>query len=508
MSAEKINSKLGDGMLNKIRQLSGKQIIALVILATTAVLVCLALFQYVTVSGYRLLYSDLSYQDSIAVSSWLSDRNISFRVKNNGRDIYIEDDQIHRARLSISREKQFAPSHSLKIVSESGLQSLLADPSQHYLSAVQNELEQTIAELDTIEYARVKIETGNTAYAFSGSDKPHASVFIEQAPGQVVSAGDLFTISNLVSLSVSGLNPDFVDIYDSLGRALSPDIYEQRNQQSPSSILSYQHMLENRLEQRASQVVDALIGPGLALIKVSVTLDNSQSEAIAEHYDPDNSTVKKEHTEFAPGSRYTVPDEPGPVQYIPPIPTTSSIDYEINKTVRTIITPAGSIERVAVSILVPGKRETSGDGSITMVPLTEEEIHSLEKAVSSVTSIQPDRGDTITVIPVLPHDSIIDLTRFEASHTILYNLVTPATKIVLLIIGFLFLYILIIKPIINILAAENDADTISVLHTESDHDNAMNQDDENENLTLDLKNEILRNPAPTAHIIKNWLQDT
>lgn len=511
MSAEQINSKFSDGMINRIRQLSGKKKIALIVLAAFSVAVCIMLMQYIRVSGYRLLYTDLSYRDSTAVASWLNERNIGFQAKNNGRDIYIEADQIHGARLDISRSQQFEPADSLMIVSENGLHSFLPGSYQNNLTAIQSELAHTIAALGTVESARVIIDSGNTADALPQSGKPHASIFIEPASGKSVSAKDLITIAQLVSQSVAGLYPDSVDIYDPHGRVLSPGTYEPQNQRYPSSILSDQHSLENRLEQRAAEVADALIGRGRSLIKVSVTLDNSQSEATAEHYDPDDTTVKKEHTEFAPGSRYTAPDQPGQIQYIPPIPTTSSIDYELNKTLRTTFKPAGSIERVSVSILVSGKRQTAGDGTITTVPHTEEELYSLEKAVSSVIPIVADRGDTITVIPIPLHDSDIDLTNYEPSQTLYFlysDLVISVAKIIMLILGFLLLYTLIIKPILHVLTAENDDDKISEQPTETDHDKAMDHDKNNENLTLDLKNEILRNPAPTVHIIKNWLQDT
>lgn len=380
--------------------------------------------------------------------------------------------------------------------------------SPNRYGAVQHNLAGIIAALDSVESARVIIASGSEQGTLAAPGIPSASIFINPAGGKSVTGADLKTITALVTQTIENLSPSSVHIYDQQGAELDSSLQNQFEQPLSAPLLQQQYSLENRLEKRIAETVNTLIGSGRALIQVSVLLNNSESENTTELYNPDSATVKSEHTEYAPGSRYSVPDPTAQVQYIPPIPTTSSVDYEINRTVNKTVKPAGAIERISVSILISGNPEDKVYEPVRSLSITPNELQSIKTAVASVISMQPDRGDTITVIPVPHHEFESTQHKDETTGYVPLELVMPILKILLMIAGFICVYLLIIKPILNILSAEPLSEQIPEPSEKVDHDDLIDDTQKEEDFTHVLKSETIRNPASTAHIIKNWLQET
>ncbi|MCG6929204.1 MAG: hypothetical protein LJE64_01505 [Desulfofustis sp.] len=492
-STEPTRPHPGRSFDNPLHALSGKKRIALTVLAVLVIVVTVTLIHLIRISGYRLLYANLSADDAVHVTSWLNIHDIGFRTKNFGRDIYVAGDRVYQTRFDLSRELPAGTSGSLR-----------PTPSSSALD--EQELARTIASLDGVEYARVRISRGETA-GFETSE-PHASILIQSPPDSALSRDDLESITSLASQVIPDLHPEHVDIYDASGRNLFSGKREAEVSNVPSPLLLYQQSLERRLEQRAGETVDALIGSGRAMIRVTVTLDNSRSESTSEQFDPDRTAVKKELTEYAPGSRYTPAEQTDQIQFLPPVPTTASIDYELNRTVKKTVKPAGAIERISVSILLAGKPPEHQDDQVSSSATSEEELLALESAVSNVLSLRPERGDSVTIIPIPDRADKHDFIDSEPVRDIPYHLILPVFKMVMTIVGFGLLYLLIVRPLLDILSQKEVAakETMHTLGPERSEDEEKPQTDEDP--TAALKDEILRNPSATVHIIKNWLQET
>jgi len=480
----------------RLRRLNRRQILYVGLLVCAGLTLGVVMIHLVRISGYRPLYTDLSPPDSAYVASRLESFNIGFATRNSGKDIYVDADRVHDVRIALSRDRNFFPSGLLNIVNG-------VSPAK---ASGEGELAGTIAALEAIESARINIDNAAFPGDRPSGGSPRISVYIKPAVGRVVTEDDLTAVTNLVARSVPGSKSGSLNIYNNNGYLLYSRGPDNVSQEIPALLLSYQQALENRLEQRAGELVNALIGAGRALIKVSVTLDNTQSEATAERFDHDQAAIKKEHTEYAPGSSYTVP-ETGAVDYIPPIPTISSLDYEIDKTITKTVKPAGSIERIGVSIMIAEPASAGSGGSIALPPVTEADIDTVKQTVASVLSMQPERGDAITVIPV-PASGFSAVPEQPAyRQPVILRLIDPLVRILLLVSGMLLIYLLVVKPLLRVLTVEPIPDE-PVVQEEPKSTSKPETEIDDEAFTVTLQDEIKKNPTQTVHIINSWLQET
>jgi len=354
-----------------INRWSMKKKIGLVFIFTVCIVLIFLLIQQYRFSDYRLLDGGLSRNDMAVVSQWLQLRNISYQIKGENLDIYIPADQLYAARIELAEHKipsgneqgydLFAPNQLTFIdaVSETG-----------YSIAAQRELSRTISALNHIESAHVHL---NLSDSNSGLEtNPSASVIIKMVPGRKLVSDQFQGITHLISAAVTGLPPSRIKIFDASGVLIKPDSPISNASVFSADSLSYQRTVEMNLELRAQEIIDAMIGKGQALVKVTAELDFSETETTSETFDPDEPVVKREYTEQQPnnsplssqsGLEYNADAGADEIPYYPPITTSSKIDYEINKTTRKTIKPVGTIEKLSASILLTQKKATDSNGA-------------------------------------------------------------------------------------------------------------------------------------------------
>ena len=99
----------------------------------------------------------------------------------------------------------------------------------------------------------------------------------------------------------------------------------------------------------------------------------------------------------------------------------------------------------------------------------------------------------------------------EASPTSLLYEYIPLIKLALLPIGALLLYFLLIRPIIKTMKGEVSQHFKTVEELERQHASEIAREEEVivpvDEAVTSLRREVMRNHIPTAHIIKNWIQE-
>lgn len=76
----------------------------------------------------------------------------------------------------------------------------------------------------------------------------------------------------------------------------------------------------------------------------------------------------------------------------------STVNYELDKTIKHVKSPVGSIKRLSVAVVVNHKKSTDKDGKVSAKPLTNAEMTQINNLVKEAMGYRQDRGDTLNVV--------------------------------------------------------------------------------------------------------------
>ncbi|MGA7278373.1 MAG: flagellar M-ring protein FliF C-terminal domain-containing protein, partial [Desulfocapsaceae bacterium] len=341
--------------------------------------------------------------------------------------------------------------------------------------------------------ARVILTAGSPSNTEFEKSNPSASVFVSLLPGRALSQEYIKTIVHFMSASVYGLPAQNISIIYSQGSVLKDSSNPSDGISASADILSYQQQVEKRLEARIQPLLDRILGNNRAIVKIAAEIDFSKTQKTLEIYDPVEPVVKSEH--------YI--DEPAGVSGTSK--NESTVTYEVSKTTSRITSPVGRIERLTVSILVD-QSIASDTVDAAQPDLDKAMLLAIEKMLSGTIGFNAIRGDQLHLVTVpLGRPADISATVESLPANLLYDYL-PAARFGLVLIGFILLYILLIRPLIKTLASEFDKHRPAEERSLPDTFRAE-QEPEQEYTAL-VQEEVLQNPSPAAHIIRKWIQDT
>ncbi|MEE4164716.1 MAG: flagellar basal-body MS-ring/collar protein FliF [Desulfocapsaceae bacterium] len=481
------------------------------------------------VADYQLLYANLSEADAGSVVNWLKTKDIPYQLKNGGKNIWIGAEKIYDTRLDLA-------ANGLPRGGDVGFEIFdkqsfaLTDYVQkvNHTRALQGELARTITSLDPVESTRVHLAIPEKHLFKNQQKNPTASVIVSLAHGRQLDPDQVQGILHLVAGSITGLTPENVKIIDSNGVVLDGQNKRDSEELLTIDMLSFQQDVEQRLQMRAQDLLDTIMGKNKAMVRVTADLDFSKVEKTQELYDAEEPVVRSEQVNQESNGTQTTGGIPGVQSNLqgniaelgnaepPSMKSSRTTNYEISKTISKIVNPVGTIKSLSVSILV-ADRQVSGDGSEkpTSVPLTDEELKSIEKMVTSALGIIPERGDIINVVSMpFSEQPERETVAQQLPENLLYRYL-PAIKIFLIAVGALLFYLLLVRPIIKTMKGEVTAHYKTVEEMERDRQQQIKAEEEelarsmiyDEDQVVSLRKDVFRNPVPTAYIVKNWIQE-
>jgi flagellar M-ring protein FliF len=481
------------------------------------------------VADYQLLYANLSESDAGSVVNWLKTQNIPYQFKNGGKNIWIGADKIYDTRLDLA-------ANGLPSGGDVGFEIFdkqsfaLTDYVQkvNHTRALQGELARTITSLEPVESTRVHLAIPEKRLFKNQQKNPTASVIVSLTHGRQLDPDQVQGILHLVAGSITGLLPENVKVIDSNGVVLDESDKPDNENLLSVDMLAFQQDVEYRLQMRAQDLLDTIMGKNKAMVRVTADLDFSKVEKTQELYDADEPVIRSEQlneesngiqtTGGIPGVQSNLQGSSGGLASTEPPSNSSSrtTNYEISKTISKIVNPVGTIKSLSVSILVADRIVTDENAeTTTSVPLSNEELKSIEKMVASALGIVPDRGDKINVVSMPFSESPEEeMVAQQLPDNLVYQYL-PAIKIFLIAIGALLFYLLLIRPIIKTMKGEVTAHYKTVEELERERDQQYNSEQEelarsmihDEDQVVTLRKDVMRNAVPTAYIIKNWIQE-
>ncbi|MFA5539585.1 MAG: flagellar basal-body MS-ring/collar protein FliF [Gemmobacter sp.] len=371
---------------------------AIVIGATVAVFVAvLALARLAATPPMALLYAGLEPGSSGEVVQALEQRRVTYQIR--GDSIFVAASARDELRMTLASEGLPANGGAgyelLDSLSGFGTTAQMFDAA--YWRAKEGELARTIAASPRIRSARVHIAPA-PAQPFRRDSRPTASVTVTTAGG-TLSPDQARAFRHLVATAVAGLAPGDVAVIDSaIGLVAAED------DTSPARAAGNRAA---ELRRNAERLLAARVGPGKALVEVSVDLVTERESIIERRFDPETrvaiSTETESRSDSASGG------DPAGVTVASNLPegdaagagesrsqsneTRERVNYEVSEVQRELERAPGSVRRLTVAVLVDGLRD--GDG--LWQPRPDEELADLRELVASAVGFDADRGDTITL---------------------------------------------------------------------------------------------------------------
>lgn len=488
----------------------------------------------------EVLYSNLSSEDAGAIVAKMKEAHIPYSFSADGSAVLVPSDKVHELRIQMA--SQGIPQGGVigfEIFDRTTIGTTEFVQKINYRRALEGELDRTIGQLAEVSRARVHLAVPEKTLFTERQEQPRASVVLALRPGRNLSEGQIQGIVHLVSSSVESLAPQAVTVVDNHGRILSKNEEDSSKFQMSSSQLDYQHSLEKKMEENIQTLLEKVVGPNKAIVRVSSLLDFRQVEKTEEKFDPDGQVVRSQQSgDESSTAASTAPGNggvPGVLSNTPPKSPAASpegaksnnstkkkndvTNYEISKTVSRIIEPTGTIKRLSVAVMVDGAYEiTKGDKGQTSrkyVPRSDDEMKKLDELVRKAMGYSDERKDQINVVNI-PFEANAEIPNEEPVAKETENKLAqyaPYIKYALGGVVSLIVFFLVIRPVLKGLATPSP-EGFPVQMTQGQMatvGEAYQQQQQQSIPGLPSREEVTQlakqNPQLVAQVVKGWLKE-
>jgi flagellar M-ring protein FliF len=270
-----------------------------------------------------------------------------------------------------------------------------------YWRAKEGELARTLLAMPKIKAARVHLASAPTR-AFQQDTQATASVTLTTTGG-TLSEAQARAIRHLVASAVSGMTPDAVQIIDTVAGLIGG---KDDGALSGTDATNRSALIKGNVER----LLAARVGPGKAVVEVSVDLVQDRESITERTFDPQGrvaiSSESEEKTGSAtePGGEVTVASnlpegdaQNGAQGQSQSSETRERVNYEVSETQREVLRSPGGIKRMTVAVMVDGVATIAADGTRTWAPRPDEELAALRELVASAVGLDETRGDVLTL---------------------------------------------------------------------------------------------------------------
>lgn len=424
--------------------------------ATLAVfLAVLALARFSHTPQMVLLYAALDPRAAGAVVTALDQRAVPYQVE--GDSILVPAAQRDSLRMSLAAEGLPAAGGAgyelLDTLSGFGTTSEMFDAA--YWRAKEGELARTILAVPSVRLARVHISQGPTD-AFRRNERPTASVTVTTTTGRLAE-DQAVALRHLIASAVAGMRAEDVKVIDTIGGLISAATDEGGTQ------LSASHDRAEEIRRSVERLLAARVGPGNAVVEVSVDLITEREQITERRFDPQgrvaisSDTEERSQQNSDPGGAVTVASNlpegdatPAGAGQSRSTESRERVNFEVSETQRELMRAPGGIRRLTVAVLVDGQITTPADGPPIWAPRAEEELAALRDLVASAVGLDETRGDVLTLRSLEFQAPLPEGTEAGGAFLSGFDQIDPMTALQLGILALvaLILGLFVVRPIL------------------------------------------------------------
>jgi flagellar M-ring protein FliF len=348
-----------------------------------------------------LLYAGLDSGAAGEIIRALEQRGVVYEVV--GDTIRVDSAERDSLRMTLAAEglpaTDAAGYELLDGLSGFGTTSQMFDAA--YWRAKEGELARTIVSAPAVRAARVHIAQA-PSQPFQRERRPTASVTVTSSAG-AVSDVQANAIRHVVAAAVAGMQPEDVAIIDSVAGFIPSS-----NNLANPALGGDARAVE--LKRNIERLLVARVGPGKAVVEVSVEVETDREQITERRFDPQGRVAISSDTE----ERNTSATQPSAdVTVASNLPTGDAensaqgksnstetrerLNYEVSETQREVLKTPGALRRVSVAVLVDGEQNVAADGTVNWQPRSEDELAVLRDLVKTAAGLDEARGDVLVL---------------------------------------------------------------------------------------------------------------
>ncbi|HVC59134.1 MAG TPA: flagellar basal-body MS-ring/collar protein FliF [Acetobacteraceae bacterium] len=399
-------------LLDGLKALGPARIAALVAVAI-GMLGMLALMTLRGTTGQMaLLYGDLDTRDAAKMVDLLGHHHVPYQVGPSGNEILVPMDQVPEARLMLAKDGlPSGGSVGYEIFDRSdGFASTDFEQRINETRALEGELARTIRVIRGVRAVRVNLVLPRREPFSRDAQEAQAGVMLTMVGADRLDREGVQAILNLVAAAVPGLRPQNIAIIDSRGDLLARAGEPADAAGAARSTDDLRHATELRIARAVEEMLERSLGPGKVRAEATVSMNFDRIKETKESYDPDGQVTRSTQTVNS-SSKSTEPNRTVSVQNNLPNADAGSTgagsqearreettNYEISKTVRTLIHQQPQIDRISLAVMVDDVNTVGPDGKRVSKPRSAAELNRIATLVKSAIGFDAKRGDQVDVV--------------------------------------------------------------------------------------------------------------
>ena len=383
--------------LGTFRAFSPSQLVIVALLSVVGLTGAFFFLNWVSAPTYGVLLAGLDAKDAAAVTAKLSEDGVPYKLEAGGGTVLVPQDVLDKERISVAAAGLPAGStqDGWAAFDKQGMTSSSFQQQVAYQRALEGTLAGTLQQIDGVRKAEVHLALPEKRLFTENQEAARASVLV-QTSGPLDDA-QVDAMTHLVASSVPSLSPKDVSITDADGTLLTG------NGTSSARSEANRTRYESELTAQVTSMLDTVLGPGHAVVRVNAEVDTASTTIDTQTYDPKQSVVLSERSSeevYAPGTGATTTagavtsaDATG---QLPQTSTTvtkgngyskkeSATQNGVSVTNTRKVLESGGIRRLTVAVAV--------DSNAKNAPATEE----VQAMVANAVGLDPSRGDSIAV---------------------------------------------------------------------------------------------------------------
>lgn len=417
--------------LKQLNQLNLQQLVGLIGGIAALFALIAGVWMWGKTPDYRVLYSNLSDRDGGAIIESLQQMNIPYKFAEGGGALLVASNQVHEARLKLASQglpKGGNVGFELMENQKFGITQFAEQVN--YQRALEGELARSVQSIGAVAAARVHLAIPKPSVFVKEQQKPSASVVLSLQGGRMLDSAQVSAIIHLISSSVPEMSAKNVTVVDQNGTLLSASHDGANGDGMDANQLKYVQQVEQSYIKRIEALLIPLLGANNVRAQVTANIDFSRIEQTAEIYKPNQNPAEsvirsQQSSEAMNGSGLDAGGIPGALTNQPPAPATapivaaagmpggtatgnnanlsnlqkeSTVNYEVDRTIRHTVLPVGSIKRLSVAVVVNGNRKVvDAEGKSADKPLSDAEKEQINNLIRDAMGFDQNRGDSLNV---------------------------------------------------------------------------------------------------------------
>ena len=398
--------------MNSLKALGPKKLMAMAGVAAVLLALMGAMALRSSAGPMSLLYADLEPREAGQVVDALERAHIEHQTSDGGARVMVPAEEVDRARILLAKDGLPSGGSIGYEIFDRG-DSLTATQFQQQINqtrALEGELARTIRMINGVRQVRVHLVLPRREPFSRQVQDAQASVVLTTGGVRLDREGTQAVV-NLVAAAVPGLRPQNIAVVDSRGNVLAHAGELTGPAAAAQTSEELRRAMEGRMSHSVQELLERTLGTGRVRVETALELDFDQVHETQEKYDPDGQVVRSQQT-TTDNSRTQDAAQTVTVQNNLPNADAGqqqgagtqeqrqdeTTNYEIGKTVRTLVREQPQVRRITVAVLVDGAQNRAPDGTQTYTPRSAEELAKVATLVKGAVGFNETRGDKVDVV--------------------------------------------------------------------------------------------------------------